>query len=163
MEIVQLGETAFTPHILGFLKKASYFMNFDARTATITLYGNDGYATVPLLTATQTTLDNARKLATMLGLPPHGDMKTPTMWGKKVHFFILHYNDTEGARTLYNALVDNGVSHDVIYHSDKLLLEYDGKHYDADRWTISQLVGIIKSAALKSAEAKPAPQKFIIG
>lgn len=142
-----LENVTLTPSFVHFLKKASYCLSYDTSNATILLYGNDGGVSTTLLTITSVPYAVARSLAALLGLPPAGESRVPTLWGRKVIFFKLHFNDTEGARTLYEALNDLKVPHEVVYGSRALILEFDDRRYNAETYTVSQMQEFIGRAA----------------
>jgi hypothetical protein len=162
LETLSLGTITITPSILGFLKKATYCLTHERIGGEMTLYGNDGSLTEILLTASNVQLETARRLACMLGLPPHETSKPISMWGVKVHFFRLHFDDSDAARELYAALVENAVPHEVIYHAQTLYLEYDGKKYVSGHTPIASMLLLINAASTKTERPIPPEKRFSI-
>ncbi|HXK38304.1 MAG TPA: hypothetical protein VJ579_04530 [Candidatus Paceibacterota bacterium] len=162
LEILTLGEVTITPNILGFLKKATYCLTFERLGGKMTLYGNDGGPTEILLTATNVHPETARQLASMLGLPPRESSAPIKLWGIKVHFFRLHFDDSDAARALYAALVENKVPHEVIYHAPELSLHYDGKKYSTKQTSLTQMLLLIKAAITETKHPVEPEKQFII-
>lgn len=160
---IKIGKVEFTPHLLAFLRQASYFLVYEVSYGYLTLFGHDGGPNQRLLAFENVDSSTAQKLAVLLELPSHSHDHLLRIWGKRNVFFRLYYDDSPLSRTLYNALTDLELPHDVQYGAAEVALECDGIKHREGKIGERGLMELLTKAAEKIPRDKPLKEKFTIG
>lgn len=142
-----IGNLTIEPSILRhFLKKSTYFLNYDPKERTITFWANDGHGGQTIFEIQEASHESAEKIAKALGMKMDGSGQVS--WSISNPHFTLNHDGSDDAEALRIELLRLDIPHEV-FHSETLALNdgCTGIYMRSAGWTQPQMLDLIRKCA----------------